>query len=442
MEQEKEEKGPEFSEFVRSDFMDPKDLVPEKIIQEVHDTIEGVEDKGREFDANDIVLSDIEEMMGLEEVEDASRKLLEDMSEEANDFNEQQRIMDELELAVNGTEDLVCDSDLMPLNLGLDEKQNGSSEVELMDYQVEHVEFQQSDVNKSGNASELQVQGELNQLASESFHPSLMVDVATSTEVRTSAMVISTSGIEHERLKNEMDLAKMDSAAMDSLPNAKEGEFEKEKQSCSKVAEALHVSLDHTASEALNVCEDGRLQNSAIVGDKYEIKNEEKLEKSICANNALNSSNILIEKGDIEEGELVGDFGMDVNSFDMPSADSLISHQKKIDEVQEPKSIVKDIIFSGKIGNGEKEGYESNSFTTNTHQDGRNSGQVEPRTVKCDKAAEGGSVLKSGNSIDKKIGSKAVTHLPTNFAQNQVLHRGLLEEDSSQDHGNSSASKV
>ncbi|MED6218861.1 hypothetical protein PIB30_030420 [Stylosanthes scabra] len=356
------EKEPEFSEFVGSDFIHHKDAVPEKRIQEFDETVEGTGDKDRECVVNDIVLGDIEETMGIEEVEDASRTLLEDRCNDAD--KEQQRIMDELELAVNGTQNIVCDGGVISLGAVSGEKQNDSRVVELVDYRLENDEFLHSDVKKCGNAGEMQVQGSRDQILS------------TSTQEQTSALVTSTSNINHE---NEM---KMVCAAMDSLPNSK-GEVGKVEQCYSMVAQALHVSSDNITSETLNICEDERLLDYDNLEDKCEMKNERNLEKSTCAKNPSISSNILIENEDLEEGELVGDIGVDPNSFGIPSTDSFIP-QMKINE---------------NMGNAEKEG------------------------------------------LDKQIGSKPVTDLPINYVQNQVLHKRKLEDDSDHDHGNPVASK-
>ncbi|RDX65163.1 hypothetical protein CR513_56203, partial [Mucuna pruriens] len=151
MEQENQEKEPKCSEFVDSDFLDPKDPISQKEIQEVQEIIEGVGDKDMDFTSNKMVLDEIEHRMGIEE-----------MSTQANGFDKEQKLMDELELVVRGTEDLVCDSGLIPLNFGLDEKRNDGCEVGLMAF--EDVEFLDSDVNSSGNARDMEegeISGEL-----------------------------------------------------------------------------------------------------------------------------------------------------------------------------------------------------------------------------------------------------------------------------------------
>ncbi|MED6187600.1 hypothetical protein PIB30_077959 [Stylosanthes scabra] len=98
---------------------------------------------------------------------------------------------------------------------------------------------------------------------------------------------------------------------MDSLPNSK-GEVGRVEQCYSTLTQALHVSSDNITSETLNICEDGSPPDYDNLEDKCETKNEMNLEKSTCANNLSMSSNILIENEDLEEGELVGDIGVDL----------------------------------------------------------------------------------------------------------------------------------
>ncbi|KAI5407774.1 zinc finger CCCH domain-containing protein 65 isoform X3 [Lathyrus oleraceus] len=114
-----------------------------------------------------------------------------------------------------------------------------------------------------------------------------------------------------------------------SLPTIQEGEFEKEELYGHQVDEVAHSCLDNDKIiEALNVTEDGGLLDSTTMEDK------EKAEKLICVTDATNSSNLLIEEGDLEEGEISGDFAMDGNTVDVSSVDATISEQMKVDEIQ------------------------------------------------------------------------------------------------------------
>ncbi|KAK7307140.1 hypothetical protein VNO77_39947 [Canavalia gladiata] len=446
MEQENQEKESKCSEFVGSDFMDPKDPVPQMEMQEVHETIEGVGGKDVDFSSDKMVLDDIELMMGVDK-----------MSMQANGFDKEQKLMDELELIVKGTEDLVCDSGL---NLGLDEKKNGSYEVGLMDYQLDDVEFMQSDVNSSGNANLLQQPGNLNQLVAEGFDLSSMFGMSTSTEGCASALENSTCSSKHESQQKETELVESVCAEGGSLPTTEEGEFEKEEQCGQKIAEATYISFDLDMNNgALIMSEDGGLPDSGILKDSREMPDGgEELEKIICGNNAAKSSNISIEKGEMEEGEISGDLRSNDNSFYMCSADALIS---EVDAVQKPQNVTGNMVYPCWTGNGEREkGCESNSFMVNALQDANNSGHVKSRTsdekgiacgievassheaVECNKASECGSLLKLGNSKDGHLGCKGINNLPTNLTQNEVGHRGCLYENATKDHGNSSTVKL
>ncbi|KAK7387113.1 hypothetical protein VNO78_27626 [Psophocarpus tetragonolobus] len=124
MDQENQEKEPKFFEVVDSDCLDPEDPICQKDIQEVKETIQGDADKDFDLTSSKMILDDIEDMMGIEE-----------MSNQVNGFDKEQKLMNEFELAMKGTEDIFSDSGLIHLNLGLDEKHNDGSEVVLMDHQ-------------------------------------------------------------------------------------------------------------------------------------------------------------------------------------------------------------------------------------------------------------------------------------------------------------------
>ncbi|KAG5017548.1 hypothetical protein JHK82_023152 [Glycine max] len=132
---------------VDSDFLDPKDPIGPKDILEVQETIEGVGDKDMDFTSNKMVLDDIVHMMGIE-----------DMSTQANGFDKEQKLMIEFEQVMKGTENLICDSGLIPLNLGLDKTHNDGGEAEPMDYQVEMEEGEISgDLGIDGNSFDMEV---------------------------------------------------------------------------------------------------------------------------------------------------------------------------------------------------------------------------------------------------------------------------------------------
>jgi len=370
MGQENQEKEPENSEL-----KDPKGPIPLKEIHDVHKTIESVGDKGKDLSANAMVLDDAAAL-----------------STQTDGFHFEQMIMDELELVVKGDEDPVChDDSLIPLNC---DKQNSASEVDLMDSRVEHVKHLRSGTDTSESVSEvqLQVQGELNQLDVEGFH------VSESTKGQASDSIISsTSSIQIERQQKETELVTLVCPLAGSLPTIQEGEFEKEDQYGHKVDEAIHSSLDlDTNTEALNMTEDGGLLDSTIMKDKCETKNEEKSDKLICVKNTTNSSDILIVEGDLEEGEISGEISMDGNTFDVSSADAIVSEQMKLDEIEKPGSSFENMASPFNTGIS-FQGFPSNLFMVNAIQD-----------------------------------------TPT-LTKSQVLRKGFMEETS---HGNSSVVQV
>lgn len=363
-------------ELVGSEVMDPKGSIPLKEIHDVHEIVESVGNKSKDFNANEIVLDDNDSLMGIDEP-----------SSQTNGFHLEQ-IMDELELVVKGTEDPVRNDDLIPLNC---EKQNSGSEVDLMDYQVENVEFLHCGTNPSGILSELQsdLPVELNQLDSEVFH------VVESTKGKASDSAISTTSINHDSQQKETELVKPVCPVAGSLPTIQEGEFEKGEQYGHQVDEVAHSSIDHDKIiEALNMTEDGGLLDSTIMEDKSKTQNKEESEKLICVTDATNSSDLLVEEGDLEEGEISGDFAMDGDTYDVSSAVATISEQMKVDEIQKP---------------GNSFGNKAPPFNMG------NNGLVEPRTINA---------------------------VPTFLTPKQVLHKGFMEETTIKDHGNSSVVQV
>ncbi|KHN41061.1 hypothetical protein glysoja_013403 [Glycine soja] len=99
--------------------------------------LKGVGVKDMDFTSNKMVLDDIEHMMGIE-----------DMFTQANGFDKEQKLMNEFEQVMKGTEDLICDSELIPLNLGLDKAHSDGDALILQQMEVDEV---QKPENVTGN---------------------------------------------------------------------------------------------------------------------------------------------------------------------------------------------------------------------------------------------------------------------------------------------------
>ncbi|QCE02788.1 cleavage and polyadenylation specificity factor subunit 4 [Vigna unguiculata] len=139
------EKKSKCSEVVDSDFLSPKDASSHKDIVEVQEIIDGVGDKDTDFTSNKMVLDDIEHIMEID-----------DMSTQVNGFDKEHKLMNELELVMKGTEDLICDSHLMPTNTKFDGKHNDGPEVGLMDSHVDMEEGEISgDLGKDDNSCDV-----------------------------------------------------------------------------------------------------------------------------------------------------------------------------------------------------------------------------------------------------------------------------------------------
>ncbi|CAJ1949890.1 unnamed protein product [Sphenostylis stenocarpa] len=139
MDQVNKEKEARCSKVVDSDILDP---INQKDLQEVRETIEGAGDKDMDFTSNKMVITDIEHLMGIE-----------DISTQANGFDKEQKLINEFELVMKGTEDLICDNGLNPLNMGFDDKHNDGCEVGLMDSLLDMEEGEISrDLGMDGNS--------------------------------------------------------------------------------------------------------------------------------------------------------------------------------------------------------------------------------------------------------------------------------------------------
>ncbi|KAK4257796.1 hypothetical protein QN277_007334 [Acacia crassicarpa] len=231
--QESQEKESENLQFSGAHLMNLKRPVSHKEKQ-VHESSDG-----RDF------IMGVEEDVGSTGKQDkmiCERESVEALSMGTNGLNKEQEKIEELNQLVKGTENLI-DNGSIPLNLGLGENQNGSSEVDLMDYPVDYVEFRGSDSNTSGTKSKLYIEGEFSQNISEGFDASSIVNISRSEKKETSVPEIITSSITHERQHKEMELVKTPCAAMVSLPNIEEGELEKEEHG-QKVHLATHLSQE------------------------------------------------------------------------------------------------------------------------------------------------------------------------------------------------------
>ncbi|KAI4335282.1 hypothetical protein L6164_013944 [Bauhinia variegata] len=406
--------------FVIPEITDCKDNVHEK---ETHyENLEVVGLQGEECSDTKMAINEIELMMEVENDEDSSRRqemmICEDKeatSKQAKVASKEQQLIDELEQIVQGTEKLGCENGLTTaLSLGLNEKQNSSSEVELMDNLVEHVEFQQSDMNKSRTASEPRLEG-LNQDAPPSFGSYSLAEVSKSSmQEQSSLSGLGKSSTRQEIQPNEMEFTKPICSSVGSLPAIEEVQFEKEEQSCLKVVEEMQVSLDQDMiDEVLNLSNfDGDkslLDTGGLEAKQGMQHDEEQLEKLFCVNDGANSSSHVIEEGDIEEGEISDDYGTNGNLFDMPSADSLMLQQKKVGNVQKHKNLIENLVYPSNIPYGEKQ--EDQPVRSSKLVELREIDEVatSKETIKSEDAGKYYSMQETGKSNCKDIRCKEVT---------------------------------
>ncbi|CAJ1964059.1 unnamed protein product [Sphenostylis stenocarpa] len=121
MDQENQVKEPTCTEVNDYDVLDP---ISRKDMQEIQGTIDWVGEMDMDSISNKMVVDDIGHMMEIEE-----------MSTQGSGFDKEQKLINQFELVMKGIkEDLICDSGLIPLNMGLDEEHSDGCEVGLSNY--------------------------------------------------------------------------------------------------------------------------------------------------------------------------------------------------------------------------------------------------------------------------------------------------------------------
>ncbi|KAG5064269.1 hypothetical protein JHK85_005452 [Glycine max] len=169
--------------------------------------LKGVGVKDMDFTSNKMVLDDIEHMMGIE-----------DMFTQANGFDKEQKLMNEFEQVMKGTEDLICDSELIPLNLGLDKAHSDGDALILQQMEVDEV---QKPENVTGNMiylSKIENQEKEKGYDSKSSMVNALQDANNSEKVepRTSGKKGIVCGVEVAMSKETIECQKEDKTKLDN----------------------------------------------------------------------------------------------------------------------------------------------------------------------------------------------------------------------------------
>ncbi|KAJ7979332.1 Zinc finger CCCH domain-containing protein [Quillaja saponaria] len=422
----------------------------------VHGRFGGLDMQGSDYKDTLMVINGTDLILGEKEDDDSSRRhnmaiheSTEGMSSQDKGFGQEQKLIDEFDHILKGTEKLVFDYGFTTSNSGVDKNQGGLSEVELMANKKEHVDFQQS---LSATRGQFQADKEqcIQQVSegflssSNNYVPSEVSNHVENREEQIFLPKISELNIEHEKQQKEMVLLPSISTsyAMGSLPMTEDKELKETVFSFQKMPEAIDLSSDEDMiSAVLNMSEYGGKGSSlldSLLEAKHDVQHEDKqLEQMVGTSNAMNSSNHSIEDGVTEEGEISGDLRMDDESFDLFFNDALPLEENKVDEVKKRKNVIERTVFPLGVRNREKDS-ESTSFVANTLHNANNGGKVEPRGsdtnglscrfesaipgkhIKSKEAGGISNILRPGTSKSEDIGNKEAVEFPAAFPCKQV----------------------
>ncbi|KAH1263150.1 hypothetical protein GmHk_02G005617 [Glycine max] len=143
---------------------------------------------------------------------------IEDMFTQANGFDKEQKLMNEFEQVMKGTEDLICDSELIPLNLGLDKAHSDGDALILQQMEVDEV---QKPENVTGNMiylSKIENQEKEKGYDSKSSMVNALQDANNSEKVepRTSGKKGIVCGVEVAMSKETIECQKEDKTKLDN----------------------------------------------------------------------------------------------------------------------------------------------------------------------------------------------------------------------------------
>lgn len=227
------------------------------------------------------------------------------------------------------------------------------------------------------------------------------------------------------------------------------------------ICECLNLSLDKSMTNKVSKPGDESEDKSSLcqtheLGVHHEMQQKEiEVEKPVCASGPMSSPNHMIEDGEMEEGEVSGDFEMDDRSVSMFPEDVVLLEQKKVNKTQ----VSEDIIDKNKFSFNEKnEANKKESASTSfmvAKVDNSNNSEVmyAKESVRSDmvckrkvvvyedpllaKKTGGHKKQKKGCRVkEQKKGCGAQEHRIGNIAKNGIDHLGACPNNLSLDAEN------
>ena len=408
-------------ESVGPDRMEPNNLATQKetVSDESFEAI-GVLDKGFS-DAQDMVMDEIERIMAVEENEDLLKQMdisIEGVGIQDKRFDKERMLMDELEDIVKGDKEPVHEID--PSTRSLDKNQSSGDKVVLMNKQEEHVDGQEFVMEKAGTA---QRNSKASDMLLDKNVIGEVLDPRENGKDNSLSLKTNSLGIEHEMQQADMEVERSfsSSRAMNfAIPFTENAEIEKEKFSSQKISEAPDLSLDkdmicEPLKPSADLKEKSPLPKTNVLEVELETHpNETEMEKSVCSSDSLNFPNHITQDGDIEEGEISGDYGKYDKSLDMFLEDAIESEEKDVDKVQVSLDVIdKKGFHCGELSGASKKGFEFTSSRVSTPEDANYGRGVEP---------------KESDRNNMALRSKVVVHKKSLNAKKADRH-DLLQED-------------
>ncbi|KAF3439620.1 hypothetical protein FNV43_RR17898 [Rhamnella rubrinervis] len=407
------------------------------------------------FGDTQMAIDQIERIMNAEENEDVSNQNNVIVNEptfgiafQDQGFVPEQMLTDELERIVKGNQDFVHENTLKPSTTRLDQDKSGIDIGELLNNQEEHVDFQQNFIMKSGNASEKLCNSFDssfdNIMTGESSNPR---DTFEEKHSPFKTIVLDTVPIMQQKERETEKTGSAGGSKKSPILNTDVGDIEEEEHHNYKVSEAFDISSDK------NTVSDHDQQNYSLKVNSMEVEHEilskdEELKKSDCRSDAMDSANYMAG-GDIEEGEISGDYTLDDDSMDMILQNGLGLDDKKVHE----ENILRCLVDKKELPCNEvnEQDFESTSSPASTSNN-TNTGGVELResdgnkmvcrpeiivngkTVIADKLDGYNFMLEAARSDNKGSGDGGGVLLPASYPNNNnnnnlSLDRKILEEE-------------
>lgn len=449
----------EIVELLGPDRMERQNLATRKeTVSDVSCEAIGAEDGGF-GDTQHVVIDEIERIMAIEESGDLLKPMdvMFDESDEGIGFQDkrcfmEKMLMDELEHIVKGDEEHVHENGINPSMTSLDKNQSGGDDVVVMNKRGEQADCQDLVMEKDGNAEK----------NSEAFD--VLLDENVIGEVldprgngKDNSLSLKTTSLcgEHKMQQADMEVEKSVASgrAMDFPIPIAENTAEPEKGECSnqKILEASSVSLDKDIIGEPPKPRENMEEESLLLKTN---STKRELEKSGGNSDSLDSPSHMAEGGDIEEGEISGDYGTYDMSLDTPLEDPMVSEEKNVDEVQVSLDIIdkKEFLYDG-LNGANKKVFEFTSLKVDTHDNANTRGEIGLDISNRNKmASKPEAVVHEKSMTTKKAyredlllkdgGTKEGAGCPPACPNNLDLHGQISEKNTTGSHGITSTEEV